>query len=60
MENTQIYSQKESKSNKVKINIQRKFIGLQSLTDVFIPVIYEDICRKLEDSRTIDNKGGTT
>lgn len=60
MENTQIRPKKERKNDKVEINVQREFVGSQTLTDVFIPVIYEDMRRTLMDSRTIDNKDGTT
>lgn len=59
MENTVKQPNNKQKTNNVKVKVQREFIGSQSLTEAFIPVIYEDIHRKLIDSRTIDNEGGT-
>ena len=59
MENTGKHSDNKLKTNNVKVNIKREFIGSQSLAEAFIPVIYEDIHRKLMDSRTIDNESDT-
>lgn len=39
---------------KVQIIVKREFVGEKSLTDVFIPVIYEDIRKKLETGDTFD------
>lgn len=41
--------------NPITVVVQREFVGNKSLLEVFIPVIYEDIRRKLETNRTIDN-----
>ena len=41
--------------NPIIVVVQREFVGNQSLLEAFIPVIYEDIRRKLETNRTIDN-----
>lgn len=59
MENTGKHPDSKLKTSNVKVNVYREFIGSQSFTEAFIPVIYEDIHRKLMDSHTIDNKGGT-
>lgn len=39
----------------VTVIIQHEFVSTQSLLEAFIPVIYEDIRRKLETGHTIDN-----
>ncbi len=39
---------------KVQIIVKREFVGEKSLTDVFIPIIYDDIRKKLENGDTFD------
>lgn len=39
---------------KVQIIVKREFVGEKSLTDAFIPIIYEDIRKKLETGDTFD------
>ena len=41
--------------NGVKIIVDREFIGEQSLSEVFIPILYDDLRKTLEDNRTLDN-----
>ena len=38
----------------VKIIVQHEFVGEKSLSDAFVPVIVEDLRRKLEPARTLD------
>lgn len=42
-------------TNGVKIIVDREFIGEQSLSEVFIPILYDDLRKTLEDNRTLDN-----
>ncbi len=46
--------------NPITVVVQREFVGNQSLLEAFIPVVYEDIRRKLEANRTIDNSACIT
>lgn len=55
MENTKGCFNGRGKNNAV-INIKREFIGSKSFIEVFIPVICEDIRKKLANNRTIDNE----
>jgi len=40
----------------VKVIVEREFIGDKTLTEAFIPVIYEDLRRKAEQARTFDRR----
>ncbi len=55
MENARKYPDSRRKSKEVEIIVQRAFIGSQSLVEAFIPVICEDIRKKIKDNHTLDN-----
>lgn len=38
----------------VKIIVEREFVGKQSISDAFIPIIYEDIRSSVEQNPTFD------
>ena len=40
--------------NGVKIIINREFIGMQSIEDALIPIIYEDIKKQIDNAHTFD------
>ena len=39
--------------------VQREFIGGRSAVDALVPILYDDLRRKLEPPRTLDNGGDT-
>ena len=41
----------------VRIIVRREFVGTQTLEEAFIPVICEDIRKRLEEADTFDNGG---
>lgn len=49
----------KAKLHVTKIIVERKFVGTQSVSDAFIPIIYEDLLKKLEQHRTLDNNYDT-
>jgi hypothetical protein len=38
----------------VKIIINREFVGTQSIDDAFVPIIYDDIKKRLDTKCTFD------
>lgn len=40
--------------NGVQIIVDREFIGEQSLSEAFIPILYDDLRKTLEENRTLD------
>ncbi len=40
----------------IKIIISHKFVGKCNLTDVFIPILYEEIRKQIMKGRTFDNQ----
>lgn len=58
VENTES-NNKSSNSGNVEIIVNHEFIGAKSLTEVIVPVIIDDICRKLKDGCTIDTTDAT-
>ena len=41
----------------VKMIISREYVGTQTVAEAFIPIISEDIRRKIAESDTFDNEG---
>ena len=41
----------------VQMIISREYVGAQTITDAFIPIISEDIRRKIAERDTFDNEG---
>lgn len=41
----------------VQMIISREYVGTQIVTEVFIPIISEDIRRKIAEDDTFDNEG---
>ena len=41
----------------VQMIISREYIGTQTVTEAFIPIISEDIRRRIAESDTFDNEG---
>lgn len=55
MTNTDTTKKRITPTKPVNIIVEREFIGTKSLLDVFIPVIYEDICKAAEQIHTLDS-----
>lgn len=53
MENTDKTAETGRKKTPVKIIIEREFIGTKTVSEIFIPIIFEDIRGKI---RTLDNE----
>ncbi len=43
----------------VQMIISREYVGTQTMTEAFVPVIYEDIKKNLDNSGTFDSGGLT-
>ncbi len=43
----------------VQMIVSREYVGTQTLAEAFVPVIYEDIKKNLDDSGTFDSGGLT-
>lgn len=41
----------------VQMIVNREYVGTQTITEAFIPIISEDIRRKIAESDTFDNEG---
>ena len=41
----------------VQMVVRREFVGTQTITDAFIPIIYEDIRREITEADTFDTEG---
>ena len=41
----------------VRMIISREYVGTQTVTEAFIPIISEDIRRKIAEDDTFDNEG---
>ena len=41
----------------VQMIISREYVGTQTVTDAFIPIISEDIRKKIAEGDTFDNEG---
>jgi len=41
----------------VQMIISREYVGTQTVSEAFIPIISEDIRRKIAESGTFDNEG---
>ncbi|RKJ38267.1 stage II sporulation protein R [Acutalibacter sp. 1XD8-33] len=41
----------------VQVIISREYVGTQTIADAFIPIISEDIRRKIAEADTFDNEG---
>ena len=41
----------------VQMIISREYVGTQTVTEAFIPIISEDIRRRIAESDTFDNEG---
>ena len=41
----------------VQMIISRKYVGTQTVTEAFIPIISEDIRKKIAEGDTFDNEG---
>lgn len=41
----------------VQMIISREYVGTQTVTEAFIPIISEDIRKKIADGDTFDNEG---
>ena len=41
----------------VQMIISREYVGTQTVTEAFIPIIFEDIRRKIAEDDTFDNEG---
>lgn len=41
----------------VQMVVRREFVGTQTITDAFIPIIYEDIRREITKADTFDTEG---
>ena len=39
--------------------VSREYVGTQTLAEAFVPVIYADIKKNLDDSGTFDSEGLT-
>ena len=41
----------------VQMIVSREYVGTQTVTEAFIPIISEDIRKKIAESDTFDNEG---
>jgi hypothetical protein len=41
----------------VQMIISREYVGTQTVTEAFIPIIFEDIRKKIAEDDTFDNEG---
>lgn len=41
----------------VQMVVRHEFVGTQTITDAFIPIIYEDIRREITEAGTFDTEG---
>lgn len=55
MKNTDTEKQKNTMAeNRVRIIVRREFVGDKNMAEVMVPILYDDIRKKLEDSGTFD------
>ncbi|HBI8337520.1 TPA: stage II sporulation protein R [Clostridioides difficile] len=40
----------------VQMIVSREYVGTQTVAEAFIPIISEDICRKIAEGDTFDNE----
>ena len=45
------------KKASVQMVVTHEFVGTKTVTDAFIPIIYEDICKTVSGADTLDTEG---
>ena len=49
----------DNKNNEITINVKREFVGGMTPIQAIIPIVMEDIKKKMEENRRIENKNKT-
>ena len=52
---SKINNNKQKKNNEIIVNVEREFVGDVTPIQAILPIVLEDIKRKMEENRRIDN-----
>ena len=55
MKNTDKTATKERRRTPVTVIVEREFIGTKSISEAFIPIIFDDIRKAAEKTHTLDS-----